>query len=869
MIKSEYLRFLQTLTTADTPNTVRKIANLILNNLDIIRPLSTHQGQRAKKIVKLAQEQWQHLSDEIFIKADTNWHQSVSINRLKKLQVGPFRGFARQEEFDLDSTIVLLYGPNGTGKSSFCEALECGLLGNVAEAENKRFKLDAYLKNAHVNRSVPPIIEALDTQGNICTIVANEAAYRFCFIEKTRIDNFSCIAAQLPAKQSELISTLFGLDSFSEFVNNFTAEIDDRYIDLEGIKGKQLAQKQEALVSDNHIADQNNEALVTLAQEETTLANQYKPNTTFSELIKLIGNTDTPGEIATLEAEIEQPVPKKVGLTVATLLSKKSQIERDQKTLIAKERELETLSTELSFKHLYSAVLALSEVNQNECPACKTPLNKVTNNPFLLATQELAKLAHLSQLEQERDQISNTLLKTIDTVYQMMKTVCEQLTSKHSLKIFFQQEFQSKLVWWNSLFTSKDGISIWEHLIEQIMHLEQKDLNIDKAQKEHIAKRNRLHQLRELQKQIIILQTRRQDTEEKLQKANDNITKFNEINKQLISEVAAEKIIVQKNQEIADAYTQFISRLLSYKDNLPCQLITDLGNKTVELYNSFNRHDSKKDLLNAIKLPLAQGQRIEIAFQTNPSRYFDALHILSEGHIRCLGLAILTAKNLKENCPILIFDDPINAIDDDHRESIRRTLFEDNFFTQKQIILTCHGEEFFKDVQNLLGAARMKQSKCFTFRPQIDENHILVDSDCTPRNYILAAETNLRHLEIRQALAKARQALEVLTKDKVWRYLNRYGNGNLSIKLHSPTSPIELRNLTEQLRSKLSDSEFTHSNKDKVLSPINQLLGVNGNSREWSYLNKGTHEETDRAEFDRTTVQTIIAALIQLDNALA
>lgn len=42
--------------------------------------------------------------------------ESVStFSRLRKMSVGPFRGFARREEFDLDSRLVLIYGPNGTG----------------------------------------------------------------------------------------------------------------------------------------------------------------------------------------------------------------------------------------------------------------------------------------------------------------------------------------------------------------------------------------------------------------------------------------------------------------------------------------------------------------------------------------------------------------------------------------------------------------------------------------------------------------------------------------------------------------------------------------------------------------------------------
>ncbi|MCV6071929.1 hypothetical protein OFP26_40765, partial [Escherichia coli] len=75
----------------------------------------------------------------------------------------------------------------------------------------------------------------------------DESLYRFCFVEKNRIDSFSRIAAQAPAKQMELISTLFGLDSFNEFVKNFSPEIDGKYIDLVGEKSVQLNLKRQTL----------------------------------------------------------------------------------------------------------------------------------------------------------------------------------------------------------------------------------------------------------------------------------------------------------------------------------------------------------------------------------------------------------------------------------------------------------------------------------------------------------------------------------------------------------------------------------------------------------------------------------------------
>jgi hypothetical protein len=156
-----------------------------------------------------------------------------------------------------------------------------------------------------------------------------------------------------------------------------------------------------------------------------------------------------------------------------------------------------------------------------------------------------------------------------------------------------------------------------------------------------------------------------------------------------------------------------------------------------------------------------------------------------------------------------------------------------------------------------------------SFLPRLGEQHIRVDFNCAPRNYILAATNHIERNEVREALSKSRQALEALTKGKVWNYVNRFGDGNLSIKLRSSSAPIELRNLTDQLRSKIHKPDFADPNKDAIYDPINSLLGINGDCREWRYLNKGTHEENDRAEFDRGTVAAIVAALVNLDEALA
>lgn len=303
MIQAEYLRFLQTLNTAAVPPEIRKLANLVLANLDGLAPLGTYQGQRIKRMVALAQAHWDTLSAVIQPLPEQVAEQTSSITQIKSLTVGPFRGFSRQEVFDLDSRLVLIYGPNGTGKSSFCEALEYGLLGNVAEAESKRFRNQReYLKNVYVNRFVAPVITGLNDQGQELPIDSKEELYRFCFVEKNRIDSFSRIAAQAPAKQTELISTLFGLDSFNEFVRNFTTEIDARYIDLTGVKTTQLVQKRQSLAGYQQQLVTNNADLKTLDTEEHALANQYREGCSFSQMvIEINGGVQNSGEIRRIE----------------------------------------------------------------------------------------------------------------------------------------------------------------------------------------------------------------------------------------------------------------------------------------------------------------------------------------------------------------------------------------------------------------------------------------------------------------------------------------------------------------------------------------------------------------------------------------
>jgi len=872
MVLREFYRYLAELDNMECSDDVQRISNIILRHFDELLPLGTALSQRSKEIIKFAQNEFLATDLAITVVDKSGSSTEFPIKRIGSIEIESFRGFSKKEIFDLDSSVVLLYGPNGSGKSSFCEALEFSLLGTIEEAEVKRFSSTSiYAKNLRTNKFAPPKLSAIDEYENLVPVTPNDEKYRFCFVEKNRIDDFSRLAAKLPAHQSKLIGTLFGLEGFDTFVKGFSSELDPKYIDLEGKKAHQLQEKQNSLLVDKQIVASEKIELLQLAKEEDETANNFQAGMAFSELVAYLGSEENPGQIHELEKATESKIPSKIGIKLSSLYEIDDLLCDNHAELKSSESELEAQRSQLSFRNLFNAVNELRLENPKTCPACLTPLQKVVANPYHRAEQGLAELAHLSEIEQKICDAKKAEHEFLLRLFRILKLALDFDISSNDNKFskvinLPNSEDEAKAEWWLDL-KMNSGIesSEWDNIIELVKQIELYDADIMNNEIKRTGQLEELKKLRRVKETVIRHDEARKKKVESIIKSKTAIARFESDNQELIAEAESEKTDIALNKRIVVAYKIFVDTLNKYRENLPSQLVADLGEKVKELYNGFNRADSASDFLADIRLPLSSGSKIEIAFASEPSHFYDALHLLSEGHIRCLGLSILLAKNIKQNCPFLIFDDPVNAIDDEHREGIRRTIFEDTLFTNKQIILTCHGEEFFKDVQNLLGAERSASTTTYAFLPHCGDNQIKVDSSPIPRNYVIAARRHYSNGEIRDALANSRRALEFLTS-QTWRFVAKHGDGNLTLRFRDPKAKAELRNITEQLKSKIDKPDFSHCKKLELSSALSLLLGIDGNSQEWRYLNKGTHEEEDREEFSRSAVDTIVKALEVLDS---
>lgn len=85
--------------------------------------------------------------------------------------------------------------------------------------------------------------------------------------------------------------------------------------------------------------------------------------------------------------------------------------------------------------------------------------------------------------------------------------------------------------------------------------------------------------------------------------------------------------------------------------------------------------------------------------------------------------------------------------------------------------------------------------------------------------YIDKARNDLGKFQLRDALANARRALEMLS-NKVWKWLGSHELGELRLTMHGPTSPLTLRRDTV---SRLTVSGRPTTNESRSYSALSQI----------------------------------------------
>ncbi|HOY78886.1 MAG TPA: AAA family ATPase [Hyphomonadaceae bacterium] len=866
-----FLRWLRALELA-APENVRQFASMVHGDFDAVAETSPQRNARSAHLASLARRAM--AASDVGIPQDQEEYQGAQWpwTGLRSLAVGPFRGFVREEVFDLQRRVVFFYGPNGAGKSSICEAIERALLGSVEEAGLKRLDDAAYLRNIYAERFVEPRLTAIGADRREVPVRANPDLYRFCFIEKNRIDAFSRIAQRPQAQRAELIATLFGMEKFNDFCNRFNEQIDPCLV-VDARKQRELRGKREALARDGATAAGEAEKLTLHDVEDEVYAAAFRPETTFARLQEIIGTAEAPSRLAELNRLLDAVPGSVIGVDRATLAAGFERVNQAAKALSTTVRELQRRASQVSFRALYGAVVQLQGENADRCPACETPLDRVARNPFDKAREGLVDLRELAELQdrQERERVEvasastdlRALLAKLSGFF-AAEGGAGTIVGRYLEALPARPESEG---WWMGVYLVENEQEGETASIEQLLAACDRAAVADQTTREQLERRAALAAEREdlITRQRHIDQRRqaRQRIVDDATAARTNIEAFDAANARLIEEAEQERLDILRDAPIRAAYDAFLPYLHRFRNELPSMLIAGLGDLARDLYNDFNRGDRDEDKLAHLYLPLAGKQRIELAFRGDQDRRVDALQVLSEGHIRCLGLAILLAKATSIGSPLLIFDDAVNAIDHDHRSGIKETIFAGDRFLETQILVTCHSSEFIKDARNAIPQQRRGDCQEYGLTHHEGDHHPRVRRDVPSSAYIDKARNDMGRFQLRDALANSRRALELLS-NKAWKWLVSHELGELRLTMHSPSAPLNVRDLCDAIRIKLRESaRFDHPSKQPLQGALEEILSASNLT--WKYLNGGTHEEEDRDEFDRAEVDLVVTRLERID----
>ena len=825
-----------------------KLASLILSNFSDVESKSPAGGARANKLAEIIKRDGKTVSPYANSEVEVV-SKKPKISRLKKLSVKGFRGFSEEECFDLSKNYTFIFGLNGTGKSSFCEALEYSLTGKVNEASSKRFDSFQYTNNkSSPNTSVS--LEVEYDNGKSGSAIQAPLDNEFIFVERNRIEAFARVSSYTPQGQQQRLSALFGLEEFNSFCSGFNKSIENK-LPVFAIKEKELKIKEKEVEKSKLVIDNKNDELRGFEKRKDLLLSRYPNQTLISEVLDLLGD-ETKGLIVRKKEEIEKltKVQLKSTSKLEAALKKLSAFPELISELRRLSDDVEKYKDEINFLELYTAIKNMPSNENDCCPACDTPLSEVTNNPFIKADKQLKLLEQISEkqkkLQTNEKEISDLLL----TFSSDLKVIGLKCSLNHSefLAEFdkIKNEIEKKITdanKWND--ENKEVFSKVTTYKEDLKVLEE-----DYRECSTIS---------ELYKAAFKEKSR----------AENIIKEFDSSNKDLLTAVEEEKKEISYYLGYSQAYETFIGKLNAYSEKLPLKLSQSLESQVLNLYNAINKHPYDHEVLKSISLPTKPNDGIVIEYLDGTKE--NALRVLSEGHLRCLGLSILLAKNINDNHNVIIFDDVVNAIDDEHRAGIISELFSNPLLSKKQMLLTTHGEDFIKRLENqLVSKGINKKLSRYDFLRNRDSREILVEQNLN-RHYLVKAENNLNKGLVKDGLMECRRSLEELAP-RLWKKMRSEGlDPALSVKLRAPSATPDLFNLIDGLISYIVEIEkrpgirnFTPHRqclmKVKDISKKNQVT--------WNLLNKGTHEEDRDEEFDENQAEELLRLCIEFEGLI-
>jgi len=805
--------------------------------------------------------------------------------RLKEIDLVNFRGFQANDDgkgrkIDFNKRVTLFFAPNGGGKTSLCEALEWALTGDTSERSERQVEpIGSYFQNTDNNE--PNFNTTKLTLADDTILIPNPIFDR-CFLEKNRIEKFAKLAIQPSSELQEVLGELFGFSNIVDFFKEFGQDLSP----TDNEKNRTEREKWRIWLDWNNKKIEQ-EKVVEEAKKEEKIASD--------ELGKLIGDKSFDDKKTELEEDGKklrtdlEAIEKDLSTEFSTKdFLEKIKIFNSKITEWKKyEKNIADNAKKLDFESLFqSASIIFQGYKDNKCPLCDTPFEQsggifkrsgVVTDPRQKTEKELKRLKQLTDWKSEKTKLETDLrginFRTIRDDWQKIqqnliddnwKGIAGEKEKPTIPEINFvvletklEQEIKIFIAACETLFGADFSI---------LLDVEKVIFDYKKNREEILkAKPDKEAKIQKLREEFI-----------KLQDQNNAFSAKQQIRK--TNEERLQKIIDQANnsdnfRKLLDTYPTFYDSIQLFQSSSILKEGADIDDYATGFYRALNLYDHDGEKVKTIHFPKSIQEEFCVTYEKDESKTCNALHLLSEGHLRTLGLASLLARAMKYAVPVLIFDDAINAIDSDHRDNIAFLLSgnftEENgngvfgerwgqinkYLSECQFVITSHDRFFDEKIANLFKKDAQKRYVLYSGKDGIDfcEKGNSANFEAKIESF-LKPETQ----DIRSAIFYCRIWLEEVCLKIAAEYKKVKSDGNIErIKFRREIDPGKkqitqpaLEIVLAELKDTLGKNDCTEEQK-KIAKIAEDILNEKGN---FPWFFEVLNQESHNRRFDHIDV---------------
>lgn len=632
--------------------------------------------------------------------------------KLKCLEISGFRGIRKDISIDLDSSkSILIYGDNGSGKSSITDAFEWFYYDKIGHLSSKEIGTEARGINAIRNTFLADNEDAY--VGLSCSDSKCDSRKKL-FYKKSKLTGEYSNASQnfkdylnaslrenlilrykdllrfvLFTKGEKLaeISEIIGFSNVSKIkavlkkaVNDLKKELRIKNYDNHiGIKQNQImTQVNQAIWNDEQYLDATKNLVVSLK-----LSVEVSDSSSIDKILELLKKPEDKEAIAwqfSYEKVIENLNSFKASFNnicsvYKTFYEKCQQIAKDQDKL-----------KKISLEPLLSQGLSILEKKLYEDDKCPLCLQNKSREELL---DELRKrLEELAIVKEEKDaaiEDKNTTQRIIQGALTEIETALKEKCLLFEENTALRKEIEQIKETTSTVLEKIKKASLAEL---ELINKPEDFISLDMPAIQTIIS------ALAAKKEKIITGKKNDLTFTAYSKISSVRQSYNEIK----SMKKASEILTQQQQSMELIYNEFVKK---QREGL-CSFLESISKDINDLYLFMNASENVSEIE---LVPLDEDDEfvgITLQFKFHGKPESPPHKYLSESHLNCLGICLFLAsvKTFNKLNRFIVLDDVISSFDTNHRARFARLLVEK--FSDYQIFLLTHEKDWFELVSNMV-----------------------------------------------------------------------------------------------------------------------------------------------------------------------